>query len=114
MRLMIKSSTDYWHAAGVLVPVALETFGAIAMGTQGDANLREVARNYAWPVTWLDAHVRAPADKGPNWPLSYRSRYRCMRSRLQLYMWLMISRLDREGDRELCSACMHAAMAPWH
>ena len=62
--------------AGVLVPVAFETYGTL--GARGDAYIREVARNYARPVTWIDA----PADKGPKF-VDHGGRYSIFLRRLR-------------------------------
>ena len=54
--------------------VAFETYGTL--GARGDAYLRDVVRNYAYvrPVTWLDAPVGRPADKGPKF-IDHGGRY---------------------------------------
>ena len=56
LQLAARSSCAYAHA---LQNLNLWACMHGTLGARGDANLRDVVRNYVRPVTWLDA----PADK---------------------------------------------------
>jgi hypothetical protein len=92
--------------AGVLVPVAFETYGTL--GARGDAYIREVARNYARPVTWIDA----PADKGPKF-VDHGGRYSIFLRRLRELISVTLQRGNAAFIRKWLDVCVpKGAAAP--
>ena len=90
--------------AGVLVPVAFETYGTL--GARGDAYIREVARNYARPVTWIDA----PADKGPKF-VDHGGRYSIFLRRLRELISVTLQRGNAAFIRKWLDNCVPKSAA---
>ena len=86
----------------------IETYGTL--GARGDAYLRDVVRNYARPVTWLDA----PADKGPKF-VDHGGRYSIFVRRLRERISMTLQRGNAAFIRKWLDNCVPrgAAAQAW-